>query len=478
MTPEDEAKRIAERIADGSGLDWPADANAASSHDRGVLEALKAIADVASAHRAPTDPADASSLAGTRWGPLTIVTLVARGGFSEVYRAWEPRLQREVALKLLDAPSPETASLPTRAIEEARLLARVRHPNVLTVYGAESIEGRVGIWTEFIDGRTLDALVRERGFLTPDEVVAIGLDLCRALAAVHDAGLLHRDIKAHNVMRETGGRIVLMDFGTGQDLTRVRPREGDLTGTPLYLAPEIFAGGRPSVASDIYALGVLLFYLATGDYPVPGKTLAEVQKAHDSDVHVTVRDRRPDVPKTLAVAIERAISPNPAARFESAAAFEHALANADPRRHTRVRRRTWWFAAAVLLIAATVGLGWWRSSVLARPTGFHQRDWVLLTTFDNRTSDQQFDRTVEDALAYELSNSTYVNVVPRIRVDDALRLMARPVDTVVDATIGLEVAQRDGAIRLVVDGAIERLGTGYADGGAGSRSSHWSQHRE
>ena len=336
MTPEDEAKRIAERIADGSGLDWPADANAASSHDRGVLEALKAIADVASAHRAPTGPADASSLAGTRWGPLTIVSLVARGGFSEVYRAWEPRLQREVALKLLDAPSPETASLPTRAIEEARLLARVRHPNVLTVYGAESVEGRVGIWTEFIDGRTLDALVRERGFLTPDEVVAIGFDLCRALAAVHGAGLLHRDIKAHNVMRETGGRIVLMDFGTGQDLTRVRPREGDLTGTPLYLAPEIFAGGRPSVASDIYALGVLLFYLATGDYPVPGKTLAEVQKAHDSDVHVTVRDRRPDVPKTLAVAIERAISPNPAARFESAAAFEHALANADPRRRARV----------------------------------------------------------------------------------------------------------------------------------------------
>ena len=284
--------------------------------------------------------------------PLTIVSLVARGGFSEVYRAWEPRLQREVALKLLDAPSPETASLPTRAIEEARLLARVRHPNVLTVYGAESIEGRVGIWTEFIDGRTLDALVRERGFLTPDEVVAIGLDLCRALAAVHDAGLLHRDIKAHNVMRETGGRIVLMDFGTGQDLTRVRPREGDLTGTPLYLAPEIFAGGPPSVASDIYALGVLLYFLLTGAYPVRGSTMRDVGEAHRAGNRVSLRDERRDLPAAFVGVVDQAIDPDPSRRFENIGAFESALDRVqsnlsrpmsrgvlEPEEHARVGRR-------------------------------------------------------------------------------------------------------------------------------------------
>jgi serine/threonine-protein kinase len=124
---------------------------------------------------------------------------------------------------------------------------------VLTVYGAECINGQVGIWTEFVEGRTLEALVHERGTLNPAEVIDIGINLCRALAAVHEAGLLHRDIKAQNVMRETGGRIVLMDFGAGHDLVLAPVRDGDLTGTPLYPAPELFAGGQPSHATDIYS---------------------------------------------------------------------------------------------------------------------------------------------------------------------------------------------------------------------------------
>src|SRR5204862_7973555 len=103
-------------------------------------------------------------------------------------------------------------------------------------------ENQTGIWTELIEGRTLEAIVSASGPLAPDEVVRIGIDLCCALAAVHDAGLLHRDVKASNVMRETGGRIVLMDFGTGRDRDKALATAGDLSGTPLYLAPEITAG--------------------------------------------------------------------------------------------------------------------------------------------------------------------------------------------------------------------------------------------
>src|SRR5204862_2087023 len=127
--------------------------------------------------------------------------------------------------------------------DEARMLAQVRHPNVVTVYGADRCEGRVGLWMEFIHGQTLEQVVCERGPFGAGEATLIGLDLCRALSAVHRAGLLHRDIKAHNVMREDGGRIVLMDFGTGFDhAVDSEASARGLAGTPLYLAAEILDG--------------------------------------------------------------------------------------------------------------------------------------------------------------------------------------------------------------------------------------------
>jgi serine/threonine protein kinase len=324
---DDRALALAARIADGSGIDWPAaEAAPADADERALLEELKAIAEVATLHRTPEDwPMEAASLAGTRWGPLTLLTKIGEGRFGCVYAAWDARLQRRVALKLLYSASPAALASPTTAIEEARLLARVRHPNVLAVYGAEAVEGQVGIWTEFIEGRTLESLLTERGPLPPEDVVTIGLDLCRALAAVHEAGLLHRDVKAQNVMRETGGRIVLMDFGTGYDLDAVATQAGDLSGTPLYLAPELYIGGRATPQSDVYALGVLLFHLLTAGYPVPGRTLDDVRSGHRLGRTRTLRDLRPNLPDALINAIDRGLSSDPSRRYASAAALAATL---------------------------------------------------------------------------------------------------------------------------------------------------------
>ena len=343
MNPDDRRHVIAARIADGSGVDWAttdASATDADSEERGVLDQLKAIAALAALHRAPAERAgDDPSLTGKRWGALTLIAPIGAGRFGQVYRAWDARLQRQVALKALHAASPSAAASPTRAIEEARLLARVRHPNVLAVYGAECIDEQVGIWTEFIEGRTLESLVEQNGPMPADEVVAIGIDLCRALSAVHHAGLLHRDIKAQNVMRETGGRIVLMDFGTGHDLSRVPAQSGDLSGTPLYLAPEIFAGAAPSEAGDIYALAVLLHFLATGQYPVSGATLGDVSAAHRDEAAVQLTDRARQLPSTLRVPLERGLAKNPETRFRSTGDFEKAL---TPRQHMGATNLAWW----------------------------------------------------------------------------------------------------------------------------------------
>jgi serine/threonine-protein kinase len=203
---------------------------------------------------------------------------VGRGSFGDVYRARDTRLDRIVALKLLTqgdsaAPSDET-------VREARLLARVRHPNVVTVHGADRIEGRVGIWMEFLEGETLDEILRDRGPLDAREAALIGIDLCRALSAVHAAGITHQDVKLANVMRATGGRIVLTDFGLGRE-TRQTGRERTVSGTPLFMAPEVLRGARADSRSDVYSLGVVLFALVTGSQYVTASSLKSLIAKHE-----------------------------------------------------------------------------------------------------------------------------------------------------------------------------------------------------
>src|SRR5262249_11140650 len=156
-----------------------------------------------------------------RWGPLEVRHRIGSGSFGEVFVARDPRLQREVALKLRRAGALERSK---RWLDEARRLARVRHPNVVTVYGADQHDGRGGLWMELVHGRTLEERLRHEGPLGAREGALIGAELCAALAAVHGQGLVHGDVKTHNVMREgapgasrDAGRIVLMDFGSAHE---------------------------------------------------------------------------------------------------------------------------------------------------------------------------------------------------------------------------------------------------------------------
>jgi serine/threonine protein kinase len=290
------------------------------------------------AARAPA-PAPTKTGEPTRWGPLSIESAIARGAFGTVYRA-QDNLSRHVALKLFslssdaDDPTRDADDQAVRMLREGRLLARVRHQNVVTVFGVDRHDGRVGLWMELIHGRTLEEELRARGPFGADEAALIGRDLCRALAAVHAAGLLHRDVKAQNVMREEGGRIVLMDFGAGRD-ARIDARDGssgspvDVAGTPLYLAPEVFEGLPATEASDIYSLGVLLYHLVTGSYPVDGKRRSEIRRRHQQQQRTRLRDARPDLPDGFVQVIERALAPDPSRRYETAGEFEDALSQAS-----------------------------------------------------------------------------------------------------------------------------------------------------
>ena len=346
---------LAESIADGATPDWvKAESSARSPYERALIARLRSISDIARLQAALSisgDPLaaipDPPLMPPFTWGPLQASELIGSGRFGDVYRAWDPRLHRDVALKLLRVR--DTTAADDAVIEEGRLAARVRHPNVVTIFGAQQIDGRTGLWMELVEGRTLEAELAERGPFSAEALTTVGIELCGALEAVHDAGLVHRDVKSVNVMRDVRNRIVLGDFGTGRDLDEPDDARIGLTGTPAYLAPEIFRREPATPRSDIYSLGVLLFHLATGEFPVPGSTIREIRRAHDEGKRRSLSAFRRDLPPRFLAAVDDSLDPRPDRRYRTARQLADALRPATPRSSRRIGG-----IAGALLLAVVV----------------------------------------------------------------------------------------------------------------------------
>lgn len=326
----------ARAIGAGETVDW--DSLAATGPGSGAhavfVARLRDVARIVAAHadlpRQSTALQDGlpvrAGAAPRRFAGLDLLGPLGSGSFGDVYRARDRDLERDVALKLLRLPA-HTGDEPARRIlEEARLLARVRHPNVVVVHGAAREGDTLGFWMELIDGRTLREETRERGTLGADEAGPIGIALCGALAAVHRAGLVHGDVKPANIVRERGGRIVLMDFGAAR-VVQLAGR-GPVSGTPLYSAPEVLGGAAPSAESDVYSLGVMLYQLVSDSFPVVGSSFDELRAAHAAGARIPLHAVRPDLPAPFVRVVERAIAADPGARFRSAAEMGDALARA------------------------------------------------------------------------------------------------------------------------------------------------------
>lgn len=350
---------LAGAILDGTSVDWTSEASGTDLTGQLLLDQLKLLAAVADVHRriplislsTRAERELDSDMPPAEWGHLRVLERIGRGGFGDVYRAWDTRLDREVALKLMPAdPASGDSRVVTSIIEEGRLLARVRHPNVVTIYGAERIGQHVGLWMELIQGQTLQQMLTAGRSFTPAEAIDIGVELCRAVDAVHAAGLLHRDIKPHNVMVEATGRVVLMDFGTGREVSD--PSAVSLAGTPLYLAPELLSGKESSPQSDVYSLGVLLFHILTRGYPVRAANLHDLRLAHSRGERAALKDVRKDLPRSLARVVERALNPEPEKRHQSAGSL------AEDLMRLRGRHRALAIACGVALAAGLVLLAW------------------------------------------------------------------------------------------------------------------------
>ncbi len=326
MTREhDPVDEIAQAVADRAPVEW--ESLGISDHR---IEGLKRLAAVGAAFQSAGRELNGSGGgAGDGrdtlfvWGHLEVLERIGGGSFGEVYRAWDPVLEREVALKLWRWPAHAHHPASRRFLREARLLARIRHPNVVTVHGADVHDGRMGLWTALVKGRTLEERLETEGLFGAEEAAVIGIDLCRALAAVHAAGLVHGDVKTSNVMREQGGRIVLMDFGAGFETEN--DTGGPPCGTPLAMAPEVLRGSPQSPASDLYSLGALLYRLVTGRYPLEGASLEKLLEAPGEHEPAPLTDERPDIPAPFRDVVEKALAPEPEHRPHSAGAMERAL---------------------------------------------------------------------------------------------------------------------------------------------------------
>ncbi|MCX7623223.1 MAG: serine/threonine protein kinase [Thermomicrobium sp.] len=258
-------------------------------------------------------------------GRYRVEAPLGHGGMATTYLARDLVLDRPVAVKVLRTAGP-SAPDPARFEREARAAAAVSHPNVVQVYDAGQDGELRYIVLEWVDGGDLARLIRERAPLPVDEVVRIGLDIVQGLAAIHRAGIVHRDVKPANVLLDRHGRAKLTDFGIARrsdDPTLTGPAE--LLGTAAYVAPERVRGEPATAASDLYAVGVVLYELLTGRLPYPGETPEELLAQHLHAAPLPLRRWRRDVPPALEQVVLRALAKDPAARFRSAEAMAAAL---------------------------------------------------------------------------------------------------------------------------------------------------------
>jgi hypothetical protein len=364
MLVENVVDRAVEGIADGAPVDWLAlESGAQNDEEREHLKCLRIVGEIENLHRsteaepphtaesAVTFVADSESPRERHdiWGKYRLTQKVGEGSYGSVYRAWDQELEREIAIKILHRQVTDR-ELNRRLLAEGRALARVQHHNVVSVFGVESHGDRVGLCMEFVQGKTLEVELGERRRFEPREAMLIGQDVCRALAAVHLAGFVHRDVKARNVMREPGGRTVLMDFGTGRETGH--ERAFDIAGTPIYMAPEVFEGEPATPRSDVYSVGVLVYHLVTGEYPVQGWTISDVRDEHRIGRRKPLSERRPDLSPRFLRVVENALASDPEERYPTAGKLLEAF-EALTRERVSIGRIV---SIAIMATAATAGL--------------------------------------------------------------------------------------------------------------------------
>lgn len=314
------------------------------------------------------EPVDAPG--GERVGPYIVTTEIGRGGMGVVYRAYDPRLRREVALKFLPAEWNRDRDAKARFIDEARAASALDHPHNCPIYDIGTTdEGRLYIAMAYCGGGSLATRIA-RGPVPVEDAVRIAIQVADALDCAHGAGIVHRDVKPANIAFTDRGDARVLDFGVAVlgENEWAEPRL--VAGTPAYMAPEQIRGGAVDRRTDVWALGVVLFEILTGRRPFQGADRPAIARAILTDVPDDPRRLRSAIPESIARVVGRALEKDPAQRFATAAALATALRAAEAElRGRRISRRRAAISGAAAAAVGLVTIGAYLGTRTSRPAG-------------------------------------------------------------------------------------------------------------
>jgi eukaryotic-like serine/threonine-protein kinase len=288
---------------------------------------------------------------------LQLGDLLGQGGFAAVFRAHDPFLQRDVAIKVLDPSLAVDAIREEQFLHEARTIAAAEHPHIVPLYSADSTDGLLYLVMRLLPGQSLQDRIAA-GKLPAAEAARIALECARALAAAHAVGVVHRDIKPANILLDANGNATVTDFGIALVTSRpggARDAPGSTSGTPHYMSPEQSLGEHVDGRSDVYALGVVLYEMLTGTRPFPGRNATEVIAKHISAPIPRLSEHEPATPVALVKLVERMLAKDPATRPTAAEAVKELTAASTPDgllSPAQVKRRRWKRRGLYALIAA------------------------------------------------------------------------------------------------------------------------------
>jgi hypothetical protein len=268
---------------------------------------------------------------GTRLGKYQIHAEIGQGGMGTVYKAYDPTLDRFVALKVLAPHLVWEEEFVQRFLREARAAAQLRHPSLVTIYDV----GRASDWyyfaMDYVEGRTLAKIIRQRGVMSAKEALCIVRPLAEALDYAHDRGLIHRDVKPSNIIVGKDGNVTLTDFGIVRAAQGTRlTRAGTVVGTPEYMAPEQARGGDVDGRTDQYSLAIVTYEMLAGNAPFEAESTATLLYKIIHEPPPSLRSARPDLPEPVAQVLERALAKQPQERYRTCSGFVDALEGAVP----------------------------------------------------------------------------------------------------------------------------------------------------
>jgi hypothetical protein len=302
-------------------------------------------------------PADTATLVGSDFVGYRIEELIGRGGMGVVYRAYDLRLRRIVALKLVAPALARDERFRERFGRESELVMSLEHPNVVPIYDAGEVDGRLYLAMRLVDGTDLRSLLRAEAALDPARALPICAQIASALDAAHGRGLVHRDVKPSNVLLDRTGHVYLADFGLTRRLED-QPGEGDddrSLGTPAYLAPEQIEGKPVDGRADVYSLGCLLYECLTGEGVFPRSSRLAVAWAHLEEEPPRASRRRLELPAAIDGVISKAMAKEPDERYPTASALVAAAEEAlGLRKAGPFQRRKPLLAAAAVIVALLV----------------------------------------------------------------------------------------------------------------------------